>query len=265
VSRQAISTDAVLLRRVPYGESDLIVTVYTRDRGKLTAMARGGRRSRKRFGGALGLFTVSTLELSGRAGAEMWTLSAAQVRRSFANLATDVATLAHASYGTELVRELTAPEQPEPALLDLLVELYDSLGERGAVPDALRSFELRLLTEVGLAPVLDRCVGCGAAGDALSAGAVVDPGRGGVVCAGCAEAGVRGRPRPLSPRARALLMAARAASSLAAAASSPAPDREPAIEARDAMLAVILTHVGKPLRSLDFIAKMAAASRAPGA
>lgn len=284
----ALVTEAVVLRTVPYRDADLIVTLYTRACGKISAMARSARKSKKRFGNALSILTLSRAELRRRPGAEMWTLSSAEPLRGFAGLAADLAQFAHASYGTELVRELTAAEQPDEAVLDLLVELFASLEQRGASVAVLRAFELRLLALIGLAPVLDRCVGCDLDADAGldEGGSFLDPQRGGVVCRACSAAArdrgaiLTGTPRqtfngaarsqlvrPLSGAARAFLVEAQRVDALAdapreSAGDAPTPvDSAVAAEARDAVLALILAHVGKPLRSLEFIAKLSGARR----
>lgn len=265
-----ITTRGLVLRTTPYREADLVVTVYSRERGKLTAMARSARRSRKRFGAALGLLTVSTMTLV-RGRGEMWTLQAADVADSFLPLAGDLAAFTHASYALELVRELTAAEQPDPELFDLVVELMHALGQRGASAGMLRAFELRLLDLCGLAPVLDRCVGCDRT-ELAGPDPLFDPVRGGVVCADCVAAARlesldspgrhpgAGRPRPLSAAARTILVRAQGAPALVVAGEQDTPGAA-AREARDAMLALILAHIGKPLRSLEFLSKLSGARR----
>lgn len=257
--RESLTTEALVLRSVGYGEADLIVTLYTRARGRLVALARGARKSKRRFGGGLELFTLSSVQLGGRSGAELWTLQSAEPGRSFASLALNMGAFAHAGYATELVRELTATEQPEAMVLDLLLELYQALTEYDPSPMTLRAFELRLLDIIGLAPVLDRCVGCGT-GDVDGRGLVLDVSRGGVCCVGCAALSRRVGVRSLSGAARRVLAACQGASSLEAARAI-CPEPEVAAEVRDALLAIVLEHVGKPLRSLEFIAKVTGASR----
>lgn len=284
----SLVTEALVLRVVPYRDADLIVTLFTRAYGKISAIARSARKSKKRFGAALSILTLSRVELRRRPSAEMWTLTSAETLRSFAGLAVDLAGFAHASYGIELVRELTAAEQVEEQVLDLLVELFATLEEKGALVSVLRAFELHLLALIGLAPVLDRCVRCGREADASleEEGLFLDPVRGGVVCRSCsASARARGAVlpgassrsadgarrsqhlRPLSGEARALLCDAQSAAALGAADRASERPRsagaaaDPAAEARDAMLAVILAHVGKPLQSLEFIAKVGGARR----
>lgn len=253
-------TDAIVLRAIPYGEADLIVTLYTRARGRLSALARAARKSQKRFSGALGMFTLSSMQLRGRPGTELWTLQSAEPVRSFASLALDVGAFAHASYGTELLRELSPPEVPDQAALDLELAFYAELDAGGPHAQVLRAFELALLDILGLAPVLERCVGCGTA-ELDQRGMVLDPGRGGVCCAQCAALARQAGVRPLSGPARQVLARAQAVPDLAAARALN-PDAEAAAEARDALIAVLLGHVGKPLRSLEFITKLSGAARA---
>lgn len=247
--------DIIVLRRVEYGDADLIVTALSREGGVVSALARGARRSSKRFAGGLGSFGVVRATLGKRPRRDLWELQAAELCRAYAGLAADVAAMAHASYGTELVRELLPAEQPEPFIFDLLVELYDAIAAHGASPPALRSFELGLLAALGLAPVLSRCVRCDetlpmGAGE----GAVLSAALGGVVCGRCGDGRVAGRS--LDPGARALLVAAAELLPGSAASDLAGAEREAAREARDAMVSLVLSHVGKPLRSLEFIAKL---------
>jgi DNA repair protein RecO (recombination protein O) len=260
VGREALVTEAIVLRTIPYGEADLILTLFTRARGRLSALARAARKSMRRFSGALDMFTLSSLHLRGHTGGDLWTLESAQPVRTFASLALDMGAFAHASYGTELLRELSPAEVPEEPALDLLLALFAELEAHGAHAQVLRAFELALLDVVGLSPVLDRCVGCGVT-ELDGRGMLLDPARGGVCCASCAALARQPGVRPLSGPARQALARAQAAPDLAAARML-APEAEAATEARDAMLALLLGHVGKPLRSLEFIAKMSGAARA---
>lgn len=264
MSREAVTTDALVLRTVAYRDADLIVTIYTRDRGRLSALARSARKSRKRFGACLGLFTVSRVDLTSRRNAELWTMASADLVRTFGKLASDMACYAHASYGTELARELTPVEVPDERVFDRLVELYNELESGGASVTMLRAFELEMLELMGLAPVLDRCVGC-QRGDIDSRGAVLDPARGGVCCPDCAAFARSVGVRPLSSGARRVMLAAQSARTLAEARQiDGAAEHRPEhlVEARDCIVSLILGHVGKPLRSLEFIAKVSGAAQA---
>ncbi len=279
MSRETLHTPALVLRSVAYRDADLIVTLYTRLRGPISAMARGARRSKRRFAGALGLYTVASMELTGRAGAELWTLRSAQVEASYADLAHDIGSYAHAAYATELVRELTVSESADARVFDLLTDVYATLADNGPAAHVLRAFELTLLAYVGVEPVLDRCIACGET--ALSTLSLyVDVHRGGVCCSRCIAdwthdsdlpAGARGDPRrlpgtakgrihPLPEDSRQVLLHARDAASLRECHNYQPPAQAAAI-ARDISVAMVLAHVGKPLRSLEFIAKLNGAAR----
>jgi DNA repair protein RecO (recombination protein O) len=249
-------TDALLLGSVAYGDADRIVTLFTRSHGKVGAMARAARKSRQRFGAALALFVVGEATLSERRGAELMRLDSFHAVHDLSALGLDVVRLGHASYATELVRELTPPHRPDPALLDLLVELYRVVAEHAPRADTLRAFELRLLDELGVGPALDRCVGCGTSAAAALDRAILDATRGGLLCPACAPT-AHGTVRVLPPDARARLLLVRAGSLADAAGRPPAPATE--APARDAMHALLAAHLSSPLRSLEFLRKLARA------
>ncbi len=253
-------TDGVVLRVTAVGESDLVVSLFTRELGRVSAIARGARSSRRRFGGALGVLVHSELVLARRSrGAELWNLERATAITDHAALAADPVVLGHASYGLELVRELTPAEVPDPAVLDLIVALWGALAA-GPSPSLLRAFELALCELLGSGVALDRCAACGR-GDDLDAGAVFDPGRGGTVCRTCAPTSRGLGVRPLPATVRHYLCAAAAASIATAAAVVVADDDR--VQARDLMLAFVGHLVGKPLRSVAFVAQVHAGLRSP--
>jgi DNA repair protein RecO (recombination protein O) len=251
-------TDALVLGAVAYGEADRVVTLFSRDRGKLGAMARGARRSRNRFGAGLSLYVAGEAQLRERRGAELMTLESFHARRDFSALALDVVRLGHAAYATELLRELTVPHRADPPLFDLLVELYAVVEAHPPRAGTLRAFELRLLEELGLRPMLERCVVCGAEDAAALERAVVDAGKGGVVCARC---GAGSRLSLLPGAARRRLLALRDAPSVddAARLEPAGPDVEEA--ARAAMHALLEAHLSRPVRSVEFLKKLRGAAR----
>lgn len=188
------ATQALLLRRMDFGESDLVVHLLTPRTGRVTAIAKGARRSTRRFPGTLDFFNVLRVEIASvrRAGA-MARLEHARLVHSFAGLRTDPARFALASYLLELLGRL-APEGGAPADLKRLFEfaLAALRAVDAASPDAkLRAFlELRALHALGLCPELARCVRCGRA---LSGEGSVGfhVGEGGPLCTSCG-AGVEG-------------------------------------------------------------------------
>ena len=249
----SLSTPAIVLRAINYGESDRVVTLIGRTTGRLSALARGARKSQKRFGGGLGLCSVGDAALRERAGAELLTLERFDLHESHGSFATDIARMAHAAYVAELVSKLCAPRQVELEVYDWLLAFLGALDRHGASAERLRVFELGLLARLGFGPMLETCAVCGgaqlaAAGDDEAAYRW-DPDRGGAVCSAC---GKRGRPiRAVVRRALARL----ASSPVDAPAFDPLP-ADVNRGGRDAILEIIKLHINGPLLSLDFIAKM---------
>jgi DNA repair protein RecO (recombination protein O) len=247
-----------VLRATPYRDAEHVLALYTAGHGRITALARGARGSKRRFAGALGLLVLSRYHVRRPARGEMWSLDSADVLREWTALAADLAAYAHAGYALELLRELAPAEAPDPRLLELVVALFDNLAAHGPSPAALRAFELALLFEIGSAPVLDACVACGAADTLDLPGAVFDPGRGGMVCAGCAPSSRGAGVRHLAPAARHYLAAAAARDPAAAVPLDSDLDPADRIAARDALLAMIGSLLGHGLHSVEFIAKLSA-------
>jgi len=184
---ERLKLTAVVLRTIDHGESDRVVTLLCRGRGRLGAFARGARASRKRFAGALEPFTLLSVELVGRPASDLWRLESASVERGFHGIRGDLARIACAAYAVELARELTRDQEPHDELFDLLVDYLGRLDDAPARPAALRAFELAALAATGFQPRLDGCARCG--GALQEAGLAFSPADGGVLCAGCAAGG----------------------------------------------------------------------------
>ncbi len=255
----------VVLRTTPLRESDLLVVLYTETHGRVSAVARGARRSQKRFSGALSLLVLGRYQLKRPARGELWSLDGADIEREWTALSSDVVAVAHASYVVELVGALLPAEAPDPHALVLIIAVWESLAAHGPSPGVLRAIEMALLDSGGHRPAIKTCAACGATD--LDTGAWFDPERGGAVCRRCAPTSRGGGLRPLEPAVRAYLAAvAELADPAAGRLLDVDPRFQPAdrIAARDALIAMITGLVGKPLRSLEYIAKLGAAARREG-
>jgi DNA repair protein RecO (recombination protein O) len=256
-ARAVRSTLGLLLRSQPYRDSDLIVTLFTEELGKVAALARGARRSQRRFTGALSALVLSSFQLTRSPRAELWTLESATVERQWLELSGDMAAVAHASYALELARELMPAETPEPEVLSLVLELWDAL-RTGPSAGALRYLELSLLELAGTPPALESCAACGAALDDEQT-TLFDPRRGGALCASCAAQSLGEGARVLPASARRYLAALAACGGVVAAREL---ERERELDSvdraatRDAMLAMIQVLVSHPLKTVEFIAKL---------
>jgi DNA repair protein RecO (recombination protein O) len=187
VPQPAFRDDAIVLRSVDYGESDRVITLLTAAHGRVSALARAARKSKRRFAGSLEGFAWIEVELSFGRGA-LANLQSARVTRTFPRLLTDLARLNAAGAVLRLGRDLIPDELADPDVFDAMRELLVEL-DRGALPAEpyQLAFEARLLALCGFAPLL---AACGACGKVPGEGRVAafDPARGCIVCSACGGA-----------------------------------------------------------------------------
>ena len=252
--------DALVLRLVPYRDADLIVTLLSDDVGVITGIARGGRRSKRRFAGALSLFVLGRYQVSRTQRGDMWQLDSGESIREWSALAGDLGTFSQAGYALELIRELAPPGQPEPALLTLTTALFDRLLEQGATSAALRGYELAILDATGHAPVLEVCVACGTL-DLANRGAIFDPRRGGVVCRRCAIV-VPAGGRAIDEAVRQYLLATTHESLDGRTLDESTPSDVRSV-ARAVMADFMAVVIGHPLKTVEFVDKLAEGLRRP--
>ncbi len=189
----SLACEAVLLRAVEYGESDLVVHLLTDAQGRFTAIAKGARKSQRRFPGTLDLFNHLAIEGRTRPRGGMGFLERARLVEPHLGLRRDPVRYALASFLVELLDRL-APESlgaEEAVQLFALASGSLRLVEQVRPTASLRVLlELRVLDALGLRPELGRCVRCGRApGEAISPEHVVrfHVPDGGLVCSACAR------------------------------------------------------------------------------
>jgi DNA repair protein RecO (recombination protein O) len=185
-----VKTEAVVLRSMRYGEADRILHLYTPGRGRVSAIAKGVRRARSRFGGRLEPFFRLHIELHEGRG-ELLTVTGAQTIDGHARLRGDAGALDAAARACDAVGRLFETSEPHPGVFNLLCRqlgLLDELAGGAARPAGARAaalaFRLKLLLAAGLAPQLAACATCGEEEDLVGFSGAA----GGVVCAAC-EAG----------------------------------------------------------------------------
>jgi DNA repair protein RecO (recombination protein O) len=183
------ATCALLVRRVGYGEADLIVTLFTEQLGRVSALARGARKSQRRFSGALEPMHTLRVRFDKRAGVELGTLTEANIERVRGRLTADLDRLDAAGRALGWLRRAAPPERPEPEAWAAIIELLDRLDSDAARDPRreLAAHGLAQLAAFGWGIDLVRCVGCGTA-CAPERTALVDPARGGLVCRSCGGA-----------------------------------------------------------------------------
>ncbi|MCI0585722.1 MAG: DNA repair protein RecO [Planctomycetes bacterium] len=177
--------DAIVLRRFEYGETSRIAHILTRERGRISVLAKGAHREKSPFLGALDHLNRIAVVYSHRPEREIQILTEAEVRDGHRRLHRDLARFAAALYMAELVAEAAREGEPAPALFDLLGETLEALatGKGDPAPITL-VFELRFLSIIGVGPSFDACRGCGEPLPRAGAAALA-PGEGGAVCERC--------------------------------------------------------------------------------
>src|SRR5581483_4010737 len=195
-----VVTDAIVLHAFDYLESSRILRLVTRDAGVRSVLARGARRSRKRFGAALDLYAEGAAELQVKPGRDLDTLSGFDVTRARPALAADLARFTGASVIAELTLRF-ARDDADPGLFDAVASVLDALA--AAPHDRARDLTLagawRVLVELGVAPTLDSCAECHAPLDAAEPTMFSHP-AGGALCARCGHLARSGRTLPPAAR-----------------------------------------------------------------
>jgi DNA repair protein RecO (recombination protein O) len=193
---RSTTTEAVVLRSFRLGEADRVLHLYTADHGRLSAVAKGVRKTRSRFGARLEPLSHFDLVLH-RGRSEMQTVTGASLVRSHDRVRSDAYRLQAGTIGLEAMLKLfTEEERNEKAFL-ALTRFLDALDEapsrapaRPALEPVVLSFQLKLLWLSGYVPHLDACVECGAVEELVG----FLPASGGGVCDACDSGGIRLSP-----------------------------------------------------------------------
>jgi DNA repair protein RecO (recombination protein O) len=182
----AEKAQALVLLYTDWSESSRIVTLWTREFGKVRGLAKGGRRLKSSFENALDLLTVCSIVFLRKSPGALDLLTEAQLVQRFGRLRSDLAALYAAYYVAELLADWTEEYDPHPLLYDEAVATLAELGSpAGAVSTAARlvRFEMVFLRELGYNPVLEECAGCSQRVE--GEGLVFVPALGGVLCSRC--------------------------------------------------------------------------------
>ncbi len=198
------STEAVVLHAFDYLESSRIIKLLTRDLGLRSALARGARSSRKRFGAALDLFVQGTAELDLKPGRDLDTLSSFDVVRTRGAIGADLERFTGASAIAEMLLRF-AQHDGDSDLFDVATNAFDRIASSSG--DAARTATIaaawRLLSVLGFAPSLEGCNECEREFTDEEA-VLFSQSAGGAVCEQCASRARVGRKLPATARLRLL-------------------------------------------------------------
>lgn len=174
-------TEAIILNSFDYSESDRILAFYTREYGKIKGIAKGARRSKKRFVGNLEPLSRIMLIFFQTDKSELVRVEDSTLIEGFAGLKADIEKLSQACYLLELVSEMTREGQVNPAVYKLLLEFL-GMGQEGKLDLLSRFFEIKLLSMLGYLPFLEGCVVCREEASVIKK---FSSERGGMVCDRC--------------------------------------------------------------------------------
>ncbi len=156
---RSLRVEGIILRHKDWGEADRLLTIFTRELGKVQAIAKGARKPRSRKAGHLEPFIRASLLLA--RGRSFFILTQAETITPHILLREDLLLLGYASYVAELLDRFTFDEEHNPTLYRLLQNTLTRL-ERGDPPEGVvHYFEMRLLDQAGFRPQLQTCGVCG--------------------------------------------------------------------------------------------------------
>jgi DNA repair protein RecO (recombination protein O) len=156
---QLRKTDAVVLHRADFGESDLLVTLYTLDHGKVKGIAKGAKRSKRRFVNNLQPFSyIRIIFAEGRGG--LIRVDEADMIHPFFRISEDISKVLYGSYFVEMVKEMTGEKEANPPLFALVVTFLTLLNNAPPREEYPRVFELRLLDLLGYRLRVAECSIC---------------------------------------------------------------------------------------------------------
>jgi DNA repair protein RecO (recombination protein O) len=183
-------TEAIVLKRTDFGEADRLLTLFSKEFGKISAIAKGARKPQSRKTGHVELFMRSKFFIA--KGRNLDIITQAETVDAHALLREDLMRVSHASYAVELLNRFTVEEDPHPGifeLLDVTLGRYALTEDLGLIT---RYYEIRLLSLTGFQPRLYHCVSCGE--DIQEQNQFFSSELGGILCPGCRQADSRSVP-----------------------------------------------------------------------
>ena len=175
--------EAIVISHTNFGEADRILTLFTRELGKIKSIAKGVRKEHSRKAGHLEPFTRSVLML-GR-GTNFWVISQAETVDAYDPIRADLARTAMAAYCMELVDRFTTENEIHSTLYRLVKDTLARLSTQDPPFNIIRYFEMRFLELVGFRPELFHCVQCGA--EIKPEDQFFSIPQGGVICPRCGQ------------------------------------------------------------------------------
>lgn len=156
-----LTTEALVLRTMKFSESSLIATLFTRDHGKISVLAKGARRNTRPFGASVGVLSHVHAVIYHKSQRELQLLTQCELVERYPALMEDLPCMGIGMTAVELLHLSTEHDEPHPEVFDLTVNLFQTLQHATQrYRNALYAYEVRLLGLLGFKPSLRQCVSC---------------------------------------------------------------------------------------------------------
>jgi DNA repair protein RecO (recombination protein O) len=191
-----LTTEALVLRTMKYSETSLIATMFTRDHGKISILAKGARRKNRPFGSSIEVMNHVRAVIYHKPQRELQLLTQCDIVTRHPALVDDLDRMSVGMNAVELLHLATEHDEAHPEVFDLTLELFHSLQAATLrFENALYAYEVRLLGLLGFKPSLRQCVSCKEqifTFPAVQQGESLHMTGNGVVCARCGSFGLTG-------------------------------------------------------------------------
>lgn len=155
-------TDGVILRSIPLGETSKILTIYSKDFGKVSVIAKGARSARSRYGGTLETLNHISIIFYYKENRDLHSLSQAEIIDSYLVIKEDLHRTALAMAICELINQLEVGQEANPLLFRLLLSAFKTLDDTERQPvNIFRAFQIHVFDLMGFRPGFFHCTGCG--------------------------------------------------------------------------------------------------------
>lgn len=151
--------EGIVIKTIDYGETNKIITIFSKRTGKFTALARGAKKPRSRMAAVAQPFILGQFFVYLNKG--LSTVQQGEVLNTFRKIREDIVKTAYTAYITELTDKLVDEKTPDPFLYDQLFETMSWIAEKEDSEIPIMMYELKLFTKGGFAPILSHCTKCG--------------------------------------------------------------------------------------------------------
>jgi DNA repair protein RecO (recombination protein O) len=151
--------EGIVIRTTDYSETNKIVTIYTREWGKVGVMARGAKKPNSRLAAVTQLFSYGYFLI--QKGSGLGSLQQGEMISSMRTIREDIIYTAYASYVLELTDKCTEEKKPNPYLFELLMQTLNYMNEEYDLDILVQIYQMKMLNSLGLYPILNKCSVCG--------------------------------------------------------------------------------------------------------